>query len=484
MTGETGFKYPIYSDRHDNENYGPGMRRLFSICLLLLCPISSMAEDVLTARFPDHMDYVQVSLCFDGAAPAKLYRHRQAGAFSGDIFHEGKSLKTPAGKYSLNLPALPEDACISWQTDFTAALKEKNYRVILKTGEDLAMSADLWFWKGPKSRALFVDIQLPEGMSISTPWSELEKTGNSIRFRPDKTSANWETRIALGTFEVDPVKIPGANIRLAIIGNLSTQQKNKLKQWIEESVASVTAVNGRLPQASPQVLVVGIGPRNEAVVHGQVLRGGGLATVFYVDETRPLDEFSGDWTATHEFSHMLIPYISTRDRWLSEGLASYYQNVLRARDGRLSETQAWQNLYEGFKRGENNTKGGSLAQATRNGRRSTMRVYWSGAALMMMADIQLRHQSDGRQSLDTALYALSECCMENGKTWRARDMFAQLDRLTGTEIFMEIYQDHVHTDGFPDIQPVWENLGIHTRHNQVVLSEDAPLASVRNAIME
>ena len=74
--------------------------------------------------------------------------------------------------------------------------------------------------------------------------------------------------------------------------------------------------------------------------------------------------------------------------------------------------------------------------------------------------------------------------MENGKTWRARDMFAQLDRLSGTEIFMEIYQDHVHTDDFPDIQPVWENLGIHTRHNQVVLSEDAPLASIRDAIME
>ena len=161
------------------------MRRLFSICLLLLCPISSVAEDLLSASFPDDLGYVQVSLCFDGAAPAKLYRHKQADDFSGDIFHEGKRLKTPAGKYSLKLPALPEDACINWRTDFTAALKEKNYRVIFKTGEDLAMSADLWFWKGPKNRDLFVDIQLPEGMSISTPWSELEKTGNFIRFRPD-----------------------------------------------------------------------------------------------------------------------------------------------------------------------------------------------------------------------------------------------------------------------------------------------------------
>ena len=55
---------------------------------------------------------------------------------------------------------------------------------------------------------------------------------------------------------------------------------------------------------------------------------------------------------------MLMPYISSRDRWLSEGLASYYQNVLRARDGRLTDTQAWQLLYEGFQRGKKNTNGG------------------------------------------------------------------------------------------------------------------------------
>ena len=460
------------------------MRRLFSICLLLLYPIFSMAEDVLTARFPEDLAYVQVSLCFDGEAPAKLYGHRQADEFSNGIFHEGKRLNARMGRYSLRLPVLPEDACISWQTNFETALKKRNYHLILKTGKDMSMIADLWFWKGPMERDLVVDIQLQKGMSISTPWKELGRTGDSIRFRPDKTSADWESRVAVGYFDLESVEMPGANIRLAAIGNLSSRQKSKLKKWIEESVTAVTAVTGHLPQSNPQVLVVAIGPRNEAVVKAQVLRGGGLATVFYVDETRPLSEFRESWTATHEFSHMLIPYISSRDRWLSEGLASYYQNVLRARDGRLSETQAWQKLYEGFKRGEDNTNGGSLAQATRNGRNSTMRVYWSGAALMLMADIQLRHQSGGQQSLDTALSALSNCCMENGVTWRARDMFAQLDRLTKTEIFMDIYQDHVLSNDFPDITPIWENLGIQTRRNKVKLTQDAPMAEVRDAIMK
>jgi predicted metalloprotease with PDZ domain len=113
-----------------------------------------------------------------------------------------------------------------------------------------------------------------------------------------------------------------------------------------------------------------------------------------------------------------------------------------------------------------------------------MRVYWSGAAMMLMADTQLRETSGGSQSLDTALQSLSACCMKNGRTWRAREMFTQLDKLTGTTIFTELYKKHVHEEGFPDMRSTWENLGINTWRDRVSLSEDAPLAGVRSAIMK
>lgn len=112
-----------------------------------------------------------------------------------------------------------------------------------------------------------------------------------------------------------------------------------------------------------------------------------------------------------------------------------------------------------------------------------MRVYWSGAALMLMADIRLRETTNGLQSLDTALKSLSACCMANGTTWRARDMFQQLDKLTGTSIFMELYDEYVPAHSFPDMDTTWEELGINTRHSRVSLSPSAPLADVRNAIM-
>lgn len=289
------------------------MRQLYATCLLLLYPLFATAEDVLTAKFPRSLSHVHARLCFDGPAPTHLFRHKDAGTYSNGIFLDGKRLEISGYGSSVRLPALPDDACIDWHINFKAALKKKNYRLILQRDKDLVMSANLWFWKASRSRDLVVDIKLPGGMSISTPWMALD---------------------------------------------------------------------------------------------------------------------------------------------------------------------------EGFKRGENGTHGGSLAQATRNGWRSTMRVYWSGAALMLMADMQLRESSGGLQSLDTALQALSACCMENGKTWRAREMFSRLDKLTGTDIFTGLYREYVHEEGFPDMRSTWENLGINTRHDHVSLSKDAPLAGVRNAIMK
>ena len=124
------------------------------------------------------------------------------------------------------------------------------------------------------------------------------------------------------------------------------------------------------------------------------MRGGGVAAEFFVDETRSLDSFREDWTAAHELSHMLLPFVTRNDRWLSEGLASYYQNVLRARDGRLSEEQAWQKLHSGFERGRAGSGSSSEAKASSSGWGSIMHIYWSGAAIMLMADSELRMLSD------------------------------------------------------------------------------------------
>jgi hypothetical protein len=279
------------------------------------------------------------------------------------------------------------------------------------------------------------------------------------------------------------VPVGGTQLRLAVVGESERERDEVFRRWIREAAQSVAAVYGRFPQEDVQILIVPLKPQREPVPWARVLRGGGVAAEFYVDRTSSLDELRNDWTATHELSHMLLPYVSSRDRWLPEGLASYYQNVLRARDGRLSEQEAWERLHAGFERGRRATRKETLSEATRSGWSATMRVYWSGAAMMLKADSRLRALSNGEQSLDLALERLSDCCMTRGRNWRARDLLAELDRLTGYTVFSDLYDNHVLDNAFPDVQSTFAKLGIVPRYGSITIDDDAPWKAIRMSIM-
>jgi predicted metalloprotease with PDZ domain len=112
-----------------------------------------------------------------------------------------------------------------------------------------------------------------------------------------------------------------------------------------------------------------------------------------------------------------------------------------------------------------------------------MRVYWSGAAIMLKADSELRMQSGGRQSLDSALAALQECCFDNKHSWRAQELFSELDRLTDTSVFTRLYREHVLDDEFPDVDYTFEQLGLVLRSDSIRLDPDAPWGRIRFYIM-
>jgi predicted metalloprotease with PDZ domain len=462
------------------------VRLLFILSILLPCCLQG--DDHYRVQFDDRLHAVEVEACFDGPVPGRLYRNKHAAKFTEWI----RSGSRDIGRYShgskLTLPDLPDDACVSWRVNLKQATEQKDYRLALSLDDSIITDGNLWFWRDGERRPILVEVVLPHGVSISTPWKEQEthagNRGENTVFRPDPTPASWSSRIAVGDFRIQRIPVAGTELRLATIGGLNARQHETISAWIKETADAVASVYSRFPRQAPQILVIPIGQRGQAVPWAHVLRGGGAAAEFFVDETRSLNSFREDWTASHELSHMLLPYVTRDDRWLSEGLASYYQNVLRARDGRLSEQQAWQRLHRGFERGRAGTGGGSLARATRSGWGSTMRVYWSGAAIMLKADSELRMLTGGRQSLDSALGVLQECCFENERTWQARELLSELDRITGTSIFTDLYREHVMDDEFPDVEYTFEQLGLVPRSNSIRFDPDAPWGRIRYYIMK
>jgi len=427
-----------------------------------------------------------VQACFEGKAPSSLRINSDSRKYTLYARHGDRDIKRYIRRGRSYLPRLPDDACIDYAVDLKSAVEAENFRLALGHDNQVITDTSLWFWTPRQQRKLEVEVSLPEGMSISTPWKSIGTRGGKQLFLAGMTPSSWSSRVAVGDIPTIEKVIAGATFHVGIIGSFTNEQIDTCMAWLEESARAVSTVSGSFPQQDVQILLVGIGDQNEAMPWAQVMRGGGISGHFFIDQSRPLSEFSNDWTPTHELSHMLLPYVSSSERWVSEGLASYYQNVLRARDGRLSERAAWQNLHDGFRRGVNGTHGMRLQDMSRNMRQegAYMRVYWSGAAIFMLADIRLRQLSNGDQSLDSVLARLHECCMSHEKTWRARELFLKFDELSGTSVFSDLYNLHVPSRKFPDVFDSYDDLGIVFRSNKIRLSQDGQLAEIRAAIMD
>lgn len=253
------------------------------------------------------------------------------------------------------------------------------------------------------------------------------------------------------------IQVPGATLDFEIRGSVDQENADKLQRWVQQSAAQIVLAYGRFPVPAPRVVVIPSETSpwggDSPVPFGRVTRSGGETVELYVDVERPLAELSSDWTATHEFSHLLLPRISWRQKWISEGFASYYQNVLMARAGNYTMDQAIGKLTQGFGRGRESRPELSMNEAAQEGvRRARYKIYWSGAAIALLADVGLRERSGGSESLDLVLDRFQRCCLPSQRRWSGPELFAKFDSLIEVPIFMPLYHQYADTAGFPDFE--------------------------------
>jgi hypothetical protein len=250
------------------------------------------------------------------------------------------------------------------------------------------------------------------------PWKQEDNDSYRVQRSPESADAP----AVFGHFEYHELSVPGAVLRVSLLSSKTPMDSQMILNWIEATAMDVTLAYGKFPNPSPQVVVVPIGDRPEsgrwgsrrgsprAVPFGQVIRDGGESVQLFVNQSMPMEDFLGDWTATHEFSHLMLPYISRKHKWISEGFAQYYQNVLLTRSGEYDPVYAWQKLYDGLERGRLSRPDVSPNGAATGDRRGgLMKVYWSGAALALIADVTLRERSNGELTLDKVLANFQEC---------------------------------------------------------------------------
>lgn len=458
---------------------------------LALLPALASAARVhhYDASISADLGHLQVHACFDGAAPERLLATApQAARF----LREPRLAGDPPRALEVNDDGIAlggAQGCVDYGVDLAAAINAELGRFAQRWQRDVTTSPPLWLWRpqpADDDSDIEVTFELPPGIAVSAPWQRVAKQGSRESYRVGDTPEDWPGIVAFGRFAVDEIAVPGATLRVALIDSDPPANARIARAWVQHAAEAVTTLYGEFPLASPQILLFPRGHADEPVPWGQVVRGGGAAAQLYFDMYRPLADLDGDWTATHELSHMLLPYLEDDATWLSEGFAAYYQNVLRARAGMLTAAQAWDELAGGFQRGRRDTRDESLLETTRNMRRERafMRVYWSGAAFVLLADVELRQTSGGRQSLDTALAELKHCCLPSDRYWTGDELLRRLDTITGTQIFSRLAYGIVSSREFPDVSPAFEALGLRIENGALRFDDAAQPTALRDAIMQ
>ena len=244
----------------------------------------------------------------------------------------------------------------------------------------------------------------------------------------------------------------------------SDQEQSGLKAWVEHALDAMQALFGEVPDRRAILVHFHRHPRGgEPVPWAQTWKGSGREVFFHVDTRYDWRAFRADWTAPHELTHLLFPYLGHDDRWFAEGIASYLQYPILYAGGMLSWDEVIERYRQRFEDAADERSSGeqSIVAQSRGGAGGSGgygRLYWGGAAYFLHADRAL-HQATGLR-LPEIVRRYGACCY---RAWGAdaADMIREFDRLSGTRVFSLAYEQTVARSGFPSTAASLEWLRNH-----------------------
>ena len=458
------------------------------IWLGLMCTVDARADYHYQVSAELDLKKLTVDLCFKGQAPEKLVAESlDASVALIGAWDESGDPITLSG--FIPTAGLSEGACIHYQVDISRGVQRHDMTgpKVYKSIDATAVSNGLWFWRPeiiPHTRQVFVEFNLPVDYSLSTPWSLTESEGV---LEVPATPFDWPSWIVLGHFFKKEVIVNGTQFDISILDGSPTPDAEALAEWITQEATHVQSALGEISFSNVQVFIFPNARARQPVPVAYVTRGGSPTLHLMINQRRDMQEFYDDWTVTHELSHLFLPFISPDDAWFYEGFASYYQYVVRARKGLLSPQKAWSNLLYGFRRGsrEAEARGLTLFEATQKMYQGEpfMQVYWGGAAMRLIADVELIKQSNGVWSLDRVIQEFNLCCMDRTRAWAALEVLSIFDELYGYPLFVPLMNRYVNANEFPDMADTFQSLGLVVNEGDVMLTDDADHRSLRDTIM-
>lgn len=250
---------------------------------------------------------------------------------------------------------------------------------------------------------------------------------------------------------------------------------------IHAAADAIIAYYGRLPVARAQILVVPV-QNTRGEMGGTTWPGHDGFDAFTrlrIGHHFTPAQLADDWVTTHEMVHWAFPSMPDDQHWIEEGTATYVEPLARVMTGDLHAPQVWADMVHGMPNGEPASGDDGMDRTHTWGR-----TYWGGALFCLVADVEIRRQTNNRFGLRDALRAIVAVGGVIDHDWTLDKALEVGDRATGTHVLTTMYAAWKNAAVPVDLPRLWTELGVHSVSpgGGIEFISSAPLANIRQAI--
>jgi hypothetical protein len=330
----------------------------------------------------------------------------------------------------------------------------------------------------PPGTRVSVRFQAPPGAAVATALRRRRENEFELSV-PEIRVASY---CVFGSFQRKEYVFAGqrggrATLQVVALDGRLDLAESTLERWILQSAGAISEFWAGFPVERALLIVIPVRGRDK-VLFGKVLPESAPGIVVLVGEHATERSLFDDWILIHELFHLGSPSFANEGKWLDEGLATYYEPIIRARAGWYSERELWNEFVRAMPQG--------LTAVTREGlenARSYRGIYWGGAILVLRADLDARVRSGGRLGLEHGLRAALQAGANASEVWPLERAIETLDTATGGSSLAELASRHARHGSELDLEALWTTLGVQRHGSGALLSADPDRARLRRALI-
>ena len=438
---------------------------------------------------PEGSRVVDVQVTFDNARTERIAIARESAPFMRDV-----KVKTDTGWRTVEHrgsqwyePTCMRHCTVRYQIDLGEVAQACGDEVdcARRVGDSTLSPALAWLaHPSPKTDVpVTIRVRTPNALQFMSGMHASDETGQAFDFRSYDLDEGSFT--AFGPMRRVRVDVPAkagqtqARVDVAIVGKAKyAMSDEEIREWVSDASQVVTPLFGKFPVDRTSLFVVPAKGEDE-VVFGKVLSLAGASVVLVLGDRMKEAARKQDWVLVHELFHLGFPTFRGEGRWLGEGLATYYEPILRARAGWTTEPEVYKQFARNMPRGVP-ARGSSSGLAHREDLDS---IYWGGALFCFAADVRIREETRGKHSLDDVIRAALARGGDATKVWTVAEVVALGNQVTGTTILSEMYDRYAARGERIDLDSLFASLGVERDGTVVDLQDRRPLAWVRRQIV-